>query len=776
MKKIKKVSLALSFIFIFFLFLLFLYSPNTCKKNIYENIFTLKFNLNSNCKADFRIKIIRQLKKNDKIFTFLKKFYYIFNKEKYEFYYSKKKKIDNIYDQVLPQTIKGVLDNNKYTVKDKIIPKNEISKWYRSHGGNYNLKYSHDDLINLSNINKIELKWKHQSINEKDLGSKWINSVQVNPIYINEKLISVFPDGSTKAFDPLNGKIIWEFNNSRGFPNRRGILAYQDNDQEYLFVSYGSEMFKLNAINGKIIKSFGTTGSVIVKTLVAPLIFKDYLVVINLKDIFLFDKNSGNLISKIDIHQKKYLQFSGNIWGGSALDEKNGLLFVVTGNAKQRETYGGGRIGKSDRSNSIIAINLNKKKVEWTFQETIHDTWNFDISSPPIIHDLEIDNKIYQTVIVSTKVGNTFILDRKSGKPIFDIDYKKAPEANLLGDISAPYQLWLNKPERFFKIEYDLSSFNKLEDKKIKYIKKKLINSKVGWYEKPSLTKDLIIFGLHGGAQWHGSALDPFNQFLYIPTNNVPFKIRPYLEEISATNIKIPTEFKLGEQIYLDKCSSCHKKNRSGINKKHYEKSIKYIPSLVGYFLDKNQNNKNIFNVSNLKNQHDSLSILQEELNHITEYFSWRDKKMNEEGKLILRAGYNSWSRFLTEDDLPASNPPWGYIAKINLKTGNIEYKAPIGYEKINQEKKLIGTIIFGGLAINKGNLIFATGTADKYAYILNANNGKILWKFKMEAAGSAPPIIFNYKNKQYFSFISTGGTFFPYKEKGSTLYTFGLE
>ena len=29
---------------------------------------------------------------------------------------------------------------------------------------------------------------------------------------------------------------------------------------------------------------------------------------------------------------------------------------------------------------------------------------------------------------------------------------------------------------------------------------------------------------------------------------------------------------KLNEKIYLDNCSSCHKKNRSGINKKHYEK------------------------------------------------------------------------------------------------------------------------------------------------------------------------------------------------------------
>ena len=39
----------------------------------------------------------------------------------------------------------------------------------------------------------------------------------------------------------------------------------------------------------------------------------------------------------------------------------------------------------------------------------------------------------------------------------------------------------------------------------------------------------------------------------------------------------------------------------------------------------------------------------------------------------------STWSYFLTKDGMPASNPPWGYIAKINLVTGNLIYKKPIG-------------------------------------------------------------------------------------------------
>ena len=38
---------------------------------------------------------------------------------------------------------------------------------------------------------------------------------------------------------------------------------------------------------------------------------------------------------------------------------------------------------------------------------------------------LKIDNNIYEVVISVTKAGNTIILERNTGKPIFDITYKK---------------------------------------------------------------------------------------------------------------------------------------------------------------------------------------------------------------------------------------------------------------------------------------------------------------------------------------------------------------
>ena len=50
-----------------------------------------------------------------------------------------------------------------------------------------------------------------------------------------------------------------------------------------------------------------------------------------------------------------------------------------------------------------------------------------------------------------------------------------------------------------------------------------------GWYEPPAFGKDLLLYGVHGGAQWPGAALDPINQDLYIPANNDPWVIRPQI-------------------------------------------------------------------------------------------------------------------------------------------------------------------------------------------------------------------------------------------------------
>jgi|TARA_B110000238_G_C16134423_1_gene442961 quinoprotein glucose dehydrogenase len=693
-------------------------------------------------------------------------------------------KKENLNKDIEIPFIKGLLNNNdgkNYLVKGV---KFQSENWGRSHGDHQNSKFHPSKQINKKNIKNLKLLWKYEGLknkkskknnNENSLdGTVATTNIESNPIFVDNKIISISADWRVVANDAISGKLIWDLQ-SLTVPGRRGIVAYKDtiSNKNYVFIPLGNKIYKINVNNGDIEKDFGTNGFVKSFTLVAPMIYENQLIIVGTSSISTFNIKNGKKIKKYSLRNKKQNFVRGAIWGGVALDQKKGIVFANTGNP-QPGIYGTKRPGINKNANSVIAFDLIKEKIIWVFQETAHDLWDFDLAAPPILHQLKIENKIYEVVISASKTGNTLILERSTGKPIFDINYKRAPKSSMPGDFASPFQMFIDKPERFSKIEFNTSDFDGLPKGKITEINKKIKNAKYGWFETPSLDYDLITFGLHGGAQWMGSSIDPINQYLYIPTNNVPWKIRPFAQSREIKTF-FSGDLKKYHNLYLEKCASCHGKKRNGKYIKFREREIKNIPSLVGYYAIPGMKNK-LSDFRKLAENHKHINFKKDEINKIKILFEEWDKKIKAKNEIKIEGNGKAWSQFLTSDGLPASNPPWGYIAKLNLVTGKIEWKAPYGDININGETMKVGTTNFGGTALNGSNILFFTGTEDSKAYAIDADTGKELWSFKMEAAGSAPPTIFEINGKQYVSFLSTGGNYHNYKNKSSTLYTFAID
>ena len=169
-----------------------------------------------------------------------------------------------------------------------------------------------------------------------------------------------------------------------------------------------------------------------------------------------------------------------------------------------------------------------------------------------------------------------------------------------------------------------------------------------------------------------------------------------------------------------------------------------------------NNKHKNYFNLTS-----DDLK----KLNKL--FFEW-DSELKNKNKIgfdgIFRIAVSKNNKFI-------SKPPWGKITSVDMTNGSIDWQIPFGYE----DNKNIGVPNVGGLSISSSNLIFANGTTDSYAFIFDGNTGKELWKFKMKVDGSTPPLIYEYKNKQYVSFLATGN-WLKDDKKGSSLYTFSLK
>ena len=95
--------------------------------------------------------------------------------------------------------IKGIInqDNMNLSVTEANTEESilEYNNWHRSHGGNWNTKYDSKNYINHENISKLKMVWKYSSIDNLDNQSykiqknKWKQNIELNPIFINNKLI-----------------------------------------------------------------------------------------------------------------------------------------------------------------------------------------------------------------------------------------------------------------------------------------------------------------------------------------------------------------------------------------------------------------------------------------------------------------------------------------------------------------------------------------------------------------------------------------------------------
>ncbi len=183
---------------------------------------------------------------------------------------------------------------------------------------------------------------------------------------------------------------------------------------------------------------------------------------------------------------------------------------------------------------------------------------------------------------------------------------------------------------------------------------------------------------------------------------------------------------------------------------------------------------KKIQSLQDIKSKHAGLDLNADDLLRLQKLFKWWDDKLRRKNEMRIVAN-GAWVQFLTSDGLPASNPPWGYISKLDLVSGKILWSVPVGDIDVGGKKIKIGTANYGGLATNSAGILFFTGTEDSKAYAFDADTGQKLWSYEMDAAGSAPPIIFNHNKKQYVSFLSTGGHMHNFKKKSSTIYTFTI-
>ena len=632
--------------------------------------------------------------------------------------------------------------------------------WIRSHGGNKNQKFSESFQINKDNIKKLKPYWIYESDKNK------VQNIEANPVFHNGSMIALSADRNLISMNIERKKINWKFKFEEYLAARRGFVIDNSEEKPYIYATTDKKLYKINFENGKLDEDFNKKGYVKnIFSLTAPFITKNKIYVANVTppSLIIFNKKTGKKISSIDLNPDGKNFTGSSPWMGMALDKKNNIAFISTGNPRPA-MYGITRKGANKNSNSIIAIDLIKEKILWSFQEVAHDLWDFDIGCPPLLTEIKFEKKFLEVVVCVTKTGNTLILERNTGKSLFDIDFKNIPSSNI-PDQEIWQQINLIKPKNISPVEYKYDSFNKLNSKKKNKITKILEDVKLGWFEPPKFGEKIVFFGIHGGSNWYGSTTNPKTNQLFTPINHIPYEAMLYGTDISND---IPSILK-NHDLYLKNCSSCHGEKRNIKIEKISEQILKNIPSLTGLSLFKKTKSKNL-SYMNFKKKH-NLNIDKETFNLIIEDFFIWDKYLLKNKKIKLSY---YWGSFMDKEDKSfLSNPPWGEIVSIGLKDGKLLWRTPIGMEK----NKIIGTAIYGGCSTNSNNILFCVGTEDSYIYALDGDNGDIIWKYKLNYSGTAPPLIFSLNNNEYVAVIASGSNIVSKKPavRGNEIYIFSI-
>jgi quinoprotein glucose dehydrogenase len=140
----------------------------------------------------------------------------------------------------------------------------------------------------------------------------------------------------------------------------------------------------------------------------------------------------------------------------------------------------------------------------------------------------------------------------------------------------------------------------------------------------------------------------------------------------------------------------------------------------------------------------------------------------------VRSSKWGAYARFWDENHYPCQQPPWGTLSAVDLNTGEIAWKVPLGVVDELEAKGIpkTGVPSLGGSIATAGGLVFIAGTNDRRFRAFDAKTGKELWVTKLEANGHATPMTFlGKRTKKQFVVIAVGpGGYFSTDASASAL------
>lgn len=441
-----------------------------------------------------------------------------------------------------------------------------------AYGGTYSARrFSPLTQINAANVGHLRRAWlTHTGDLPKSDFAKDKYGAENTPLKIGDTLYVCTPKSLVIALDPTTGREKWRFDpgvDDKAIPYTaacRGVSYYAPPGAapgpacatRIVDGTLDARIFEIDAQTGRPCPGFGQNGEVDIKagmgqvtpgmvsitsapTIVRGVIVTGHQVLDGQMRwapsgvILGYDAVSGALKWAWDMKRpditglppagQTWSLGTPNSWTTASGDEALGLVYVPMGNSAADYWSGLRSNLENQYAAALVAIDVATGKPVWSFQTVHKDVWDYDLGSQATLADYPTAAGPVPALILPSKQGDIYILDRRTGRPLTPVQEQAAPQGGV-----EPAQRSPTQPHSLFHTlrkadltERDMWGMSPI-DQMVCRIQFRLAAYQ-GFYTPPETSRRWVEYpGYNGGSDWGGVALDPTRGVIIANYNDMP--------------------------------------------------------------------------------------------------------------------------------------------------------------------------------------------------------------------------------------------------------------
>ena len=246
-----------------------------------------------------------------------------------------------------------------------------------------------------------------------------------------------------------------------------------------------------------------------------------------------FDAETGELLWAWDMTNpdwsglppegETYTRGTPNMWTTATGDDELGLVFLPMGNSAGDYWSGSRTEAENEYSTSLVALDVNTGEPAWHFQTVRKDVWDYDLGSQATLIDFPSGDGTVPAVLLASKQGDIYILDRATGQPLTPVEERPVPQGGVEPEERAETQPFSQyhtlarpalKPKDMWGMSLIDQMICRIGFQKAAYD---------GIYTPPTSDTRWIEYpGYNGGSDWGSLAVDPTRGVIVANYNDMP--------------------------------------------------------------------------------------------------------------------------------------------------------------------------------------------------------------------------------------------------------------